>query len=610
MDLEKFIPKLIFWCSRVKVAEVSELAILLMVMTWTVWVSATCGIGIGVVRLVGRGSKIGLRAQSLMAIWSGAFCLVFLTVFLNFVVPMSGTVGYVVSIVWVGSGTLLLVKQVIRMRGSFFGILLRASRQANFFTIVSVGLACLSAFASAWFAVAEPMDYDAGLYRMGLINYAADFPVIPGLANLHDRFGFGSALGPMSALLSNGVWEESNFRVISGFFIMLLLLDMVVRIAVPRRRTAGDFLIVLGWGFVAWMILSDSGRWVPSPGQDLIALITGVAALALFLDYVDPMSRSPWQASTALLAAGVSAAIRPLAGVLVLSVVVGVLAAGRVAPAAQARSVSLKAGAGALTAVLVLGLVMAARDVMISGWVLFPLSLFPANVDWLASDPRSTSLGITWWGRAPGVPIDAAEVSGWFGPWVNGFLVSREMQFVRVLVVFVLITFLWKAGRTAWRHVWRPVLLVTLAIAAPLGIWFVTAPDPRFGWTPLFAVMAAPLALLLAHGAYPRYVYRAVFLMVLALGCFLEWRAQRFEQRGNEFQPQILYVLGQQVQVMLGPPNQVVTIPGLLGDGTPVVFPRNGENCYTEFPLCLLPGTGSNVESRGTSIADGFRIRR
>ena len=63
------------------------------------------------------------------------------------------------------------------------------------------------------------------------------------------------------------------------------------------------------------------------------------------------------------------------------------------------------------------------------------------------------------------------------------------------------------------------------------------------------------------------------------------------------------------ISLQLAPPPTPSAIPGELGDGTSVVYPAVGGNCYDIFPLCLIPGSGTNVRSRGDRIADGFAVQ-
>ncbi len=585
------------------------MAVFLILVTWVVWACATWGIGLALASRLVPNSRLNLRAHAQLGVWVGLFVLVTLTVSLNFFVPLAGVFGQWVALGWIALGIALLARWLYSHRLPLVMALQRALTIRNFIPLTIVGLLAASALLAAWFAAAEPMDYDAGLYRMGIINYAAEYRAIPGLANLHSRFGFSSALGPLSAFTENGIWENNGFRIVTGFVFSLLLLEVVLRILVPRKRTPGDFLIVLGWAFTVWVVLGDSGRWVPSPSQDLMALITALVAFVFLVDFVNPHTRHRWLASAALLTAAISASIRPLSWLLVLCLLLTIYLASiwlkpreRIGPDAYLYLLP------PLIAVFVLGVVMMVRDAIISGWLLFPLTAFPLPVDWRAVNPKADSLAITWWGRSPGVSIDQAQAQRWFSPWLDSFISGREMRFFVVAIAASLIPLLWLAGRRAWRRSWAPMAFALFPALVVSVAWFVTAPDIRFGWAGLIALAGIPIAFLLAEGAYPAWLCRAIFFIFVALGVASTWRAGQFEQRGNEPQPYSLNVAGREVSVLLGPPNVVYTVPGSLGDGTPVVYPRDGGNCYMVFPMCLLPGGGVNIEKRGDSITDGFRV--
>jgi len=580
----------------------------LLASTWLVWTAATLGIGLLLAPLILKPAPREVALLMRSALWLGLLSLVLVSLLLNFFLPLKGPIPQLAAFSWLIVGLTSLGWRCTRSATQ----LRVASTRLRHATSSTVGLLfallVVSFLLTAFFAAAEPMDYDAGLYRMGLINYATEYRVIPGLANLHDRFGFGSSLSALSAFLGSLVWDDNSYRVISGFFVTVFWTEVGLRIAVPRRRTSGDFLVILAWGFMFWLILSDSGRWIPSPAQDLLAFIAGVGAVGFLVDYLTKRHGHEWLAAVALAAAAVSGSVRPLGWILFFGILLVVIIKHGLRLSSlrnQWKSIrKLVPVAGLAVAVALAG---AIRDGLTSGWVLFPLSFFPLPVDWLAPEPNLTSASITWWGRAPGLSIQEAQSINWFEPWLSSFLQSREFNFVFAAAIVSLLPLLWSSGRNAWRRSWAPALLALLPVVLVGLAWFLTAPDVRFGWTPLFAVGAVPLSFVLAQGAYPRAIYKTIFFVVVAVGFLTEWRLGHFEQRGNRPEPFNIQVLGQDLRVMLGPPNEVVTVEGNLGDGTPVVYPLNGENCYMAFPLCLLPGTGGSVEMRGDSIQEGFR---
>jgi hypothetical protein len=585
------------------------MAVFLILLTWVTWFAATWGIGITLAPLLVSRLFEQFRARAQVGIWLGFLALVAFTVSLNFFIPMTGVAGQWAALGWIVVGVSLLVHWLFSERLRLRTTLQSALTFRNLVPLGILGLLSISAVAAAWFAAAEPMDYDAGLYRLGLINYAAEYRAIPGLANLHSRFGFNSALGPLAAFMENGFWADNGFRIVTGFVLLLLLIEVALRIFVPRKRTPGDFLIVLGWAFTVWVILDDSGRWISSPSQDLIALVTALVAFVFLVDFVNLSSRQPWFASAALLAAAVSAAIRPLSWLLVVCLLLTIyLASIWLKPRKQI-------GLGAhlyllptVMAVFVLGAVMMIRDAIISGWLLFPFTAFPLPLDWRTVNPKEDSLWITWYSRAPGLNIDEAKLQGWFEPWLNSFVFGREMRFFALAVVASLIPVLWVEGRRAWRQSWPAISMALFPALVVSVVWFVTAPDIRFGWAGLFALAGIPLAYLLAAQAYPHWLYQTAFFLFVVLGVTTNARDGHFEQRGREPSSYDLVILGREVSVFLGSPNSVRTVTGTLGDGTQILYPSDGENCYMVFPLCLLPGTGSGIEKRGESVTDGFRV--
>ena len=154
----------------------------------------------------------------------------------------------------------------------------------------------------------------------------------------------------------------------------------------------------------AWVpLLALSDYWVTSPSQDTAALILCVAAAAYLADAVGRRVAWAADAATACVAAISVSLIRPTLGAFTVGVILGsgVLAArrGRLRrPTVVVASVNVAVmGVAAVIATL-------ARDIILSGWLLFPLSTFPVPVDWRAPDPVLAS-GNSRLPPRPGEPV-------------------------------------------------------------------------------------------------------------------------------------------------------------------------------------------------------------
>lgn len=577
----------------------------LIASTWLVWILASLGNGLSLVRLTR--SKMGIRSELQFALWLGVLSLVAAALLLNLFIGNASRVAAVLMVLWLTAGSAALVFWAFNRRAVVVTALSRAIRISNWPSLLLGFVVLLAILVMANFAAAEPMDYDAGLYRMGVINYAAEYRVIPGLANLHDRFGFNSFLGPVAGWLGTGLWQQEGFRLISGLFVSALFVDVLLRIVVPRRKTPGDYFLTISAGFVCWVVLTDSGRWIPSPAVDVIALTLVAIVIGYLADFASSKGTWLWQIQIIILVSSLAAAIRPLAWILVPLVCVSILASFRkpMSNAIRSREVRVKIGFSLLISSALL-VAMLLRDVLLSGWLLFPISTLPIPVDWQTPDPTGTRLGITWYARA-GSNMAEAEQIGWFTEWISSFMRSQELKAWGLLLVAGIIPLLWQRGRQAWTASWYAMVIVAFPPAVLTVVWFVTAPDVRFNWGGLLGVSAVPLAFLLTRNAYPRWIVRAALIVLLVFGIVTNTRNGRLEPRGRPAEATIKQFLGRDVELRLGAPNQVVTIPGELADGTPVVYPAEGENCYMVFPLCLLPGGGSSVEMRGKMIEQGFR---
>lgn len=580
---------------------------LLILATWVLWIGAFAGLGLIALQPFAR--SIEMRDRVDAGLWLGlALTLLFATA-ASLVGPLGGTLGILVCSVVCVVGWAVLIVVVVRHGGPALRSFIGSLSVRRIPTLITVGLLGLALLLLVRFAAAAPMDADAGLYRLGAINYASSYGTVPGLANLHDRFGFNSSLWPFAATVGNGLWANQGFRLVGGLFVAVLLVGTALRLLVPRRKgpSSGDWFFVSGTAFTLAMILTDSGRWVPSPPQDLTILVLGVASTAFLLDFVQRSDRQ-WTGAMAVIMAAAAGSIRPLGWVL-LAVTVAIVAwltwwRRRGTERALAGTGAYLAAPVALCALLVGAMLI--RDAILSGWLLFPLSAFPVDVPWQAPNPKGLSEWVTSWGRAPNQPKDVVLASNeWFGPWFTEFRSSRPVYLELLMGIGLVIPLAWASGRRAWRRMlvnlpwaWGPTLAVGVA-------WFITAPDVRFGWVALVGLAGVPLALLLAFGAYPAFPLRIVGALILLLMVASNVLNSRLAPRGNPPEATTLTWGPISIDVALGPVPEAVTSPGELRDGTPITFGSNGW-CWNEFPLCVLEGGAQDVYRLGPSISDGF----
>ena len=582
----------------------------LLLGTWFIATATILGVGVLVpARWTGAD---GPRSHALTGMWVGLCLLLLVVLGLSLLIPLTSppAVAFLALSAMVGCAS--AARFGWTHRALIAGGLRRSWMPARWSSLVLVGLLAVGIVFAARFATAEPTDADLGLYRMNLVKYAEEFRVIPGLANLHERFGFNSSVWPGSAFLSNGVWAGQGFRVVTGLVLALLAATLMARILVPRARgaTPGDWFTAIGTVFVAGLVVRDAGRWIASPAQDVIFLIAAVVSTGFLVDAVSSRGRARWASSGALATAALCGTVRPLGWLLLAASAAVVLVARRLGPrdsTAPAGSAAPEAFAGAIG--LLLFAAMLVRDAVLTGWLLFPAAVLPLPVAWRVPDPTSLGEAITVYARAP----LQADVTGvltqwdWLSPWLASTRAAWETRTLAVLAIAAVLPLLWPRGRHEWRSAFGPMALAVLPSAIACVVWFITAPDLRFGWSALVGVIGVPLAFVVAGGAYAVTQFTAVGITAVVMSLVSVANSGMLTPRGGAPEPVAASIGPVPITLMLGPPRQIEPVPGTLGDGTPIIYPATSEQCWENFPLCLMTGRGKDVARLGDSIQDGFQ---
>lgn len=184
--------------------------------------------------------------------------------------------------------------------------------------------------------------YDDGLYHLGIARYAATYPAIPGLANLHERLGADDPSLLFGALLSHGPWSAGADHLVNGFLAGLLFVEVGLRFVPSAAQRVAPFTrrcaLLL---FLATIVITELGTspvtGTGAPSQlsslslDFAAFIfVAVGLLYLAESIEDSPALGPAVTSMAMLS--LAAVTRPLYWLTAL-----LAAAGLVVAAPEAR---------------------------------------------------------------------------------------------------------------------------------------------------------------------------------------------------------------------------------------------------------------------------------
>jgi hypothetical protein len=339
--------------------------------------------------------------------------------------------------------------------------------------------------------------HDMGLYHLGVIRWAQQHPIVPGLVNLHYRLAFNNASLLYVAALDHGWWRGWAFQISSG--VLVLMLGLTVAQGLVRWTVgSGPAITALVRSLLIMPIVDVATQhYFSSTITDIPAIALTIVAALGCLELVSARCQKDGLAFLSLCAV-CAAAVCVKFSTLVFCAFLGLLglfAWLRAADVAMRQRLGMT-GVGIVLVVLLLGPWMA-RGIILSGYPLYPSTIGAAPVDWHASEAAVDRVRIEtrdWAKWADRPPQDPSSL-GWLSTWLEIRILPPwylwEALTPALLVSVASLALLLRAwGEPAgfWRAGHAAMLLLPCAVA--LVFWWYAAPDPRFG-AQLFWFLAA-----------------------------------------------------------------------------------------------------------------------
>ena len=459
------------------------------------------------------------------------------------------------------------------------------------------------------------MHYDTGLYHAQSIRWIEEYGVVPGLANLHSRFGYNSAAFALCALFGGAGLTRYPMHCVPGFFALLCAVKCTKLLHLAdkkqRRVRLSDFLYV---GCIFY--LTAVFRELVSPASDYFAM--------LLLFFVSMSWAELWEREErgilpyALLAECLVYAVTvklSTAPVLLLALYPGIC---------LLREKKWKQITGYLALGVFIVFPYLVRNVLISGWLLYPftvLDVFP--VDWKLSKGYADS-------DASEIRVYAKEIydvlqkdqpfSVWFPHW---FKAQTVLDRLLVLAGWLCVpaglcmtpAAVWRCFQSSRREKrsddaeWLPGTkdipgaekfwyggYALLEMTALLGFffWQFGAPLVRYGY---FYVLFLPLVTV--GSLYVRYLSgkRGDYAFVILLVAFLGYRGYNLYHMIAEFWQAPYYVYQQDYGIWPASTYEV--------GGVTIYVPLDrGQIGYDKFPSSPVV---QSIELREGTLESGFR---
>jgi hypothetical protein len=502
------------------------LAMLLVGASWALAALSLCGVGLLVASLLDTG-PIGIF-RLLRAFWLGLAAVVALLQILHFFVPIGAwTMGVVMLVGAIGVG---------RNGRVILGLVRRSLREHP-------RLCLAAAVIVAWLAnraIGPGNAHDSGLYHYSAILWIQSYSIVPGLGNLSLPLALGNASFLFTALLDSGPWRFRGEHLANGLLLGAFFVQVLVHAGrlFDRARPTDPAPAVFHLLLTPLLVLLAVSKEISSPKTDLPAAMLVFVLCAAVLEVLRSKRANPALLSFVLVIA--AAAWCQKLSTAVIGGGMAALVAWRLADDLRTSPAMRKAlGVGLLMSALLV-VPWLGRNVITSGYPLFPAPWPAASVEWriprAAVDVQNDftreharaglpdfvadvfeRAGLDTLARWMARPEEVADSDAWVGRWLLSLPITSAIEVLMPIGLALLFGLLAMSNRpTANTGIGAAVWIVPALIAALL-FWFSTAPLPRFGYAVTWSLAAVVGALVFARH-WPQPSARVAARTILAIG--------------------------------------------------------------------------------------------
>jgi hypothetical protein len=485
--------------------------------------------------------------------------------------------------------TIFILKKPIPFQNSFFKNFTLSQKIGALFLIVCLILSLIQ-------AVQEPTNSDTGIYHAQTIHWIESYPVVPGLANLHERLGYDSSWLLLNAVFSFSFLGIQSFHLVSGFIFLAIILSFYQGIhqLLARKFLLSNF-IRLGFFLAAFFFLFDQ---VSSPGTDMPA--------TLFLWFILAESIALLENKTKLLDSK-EPVFLSLICVFALTIKLSTAPILLLPLFWMIYKISKKnfkqIGKFLLLSFIIL-IPYVVRNFILTGYPVFPG--FPLNIfrfDWALPVDRVREEGevIRWFAMLSSVPLEYFLTMSLKDQTINWFanLIPRYKAVILTIPIGVLFNFI-LCVFNKWRLFIREnasFILVLLVFLIGDLFWFFSAPSIRFGFGFLLGsifLILFPLILFLINQLRSLQGIAVWFILITFIGLALI--NFRTVIHFKDFSSIILFP--KEYPTWSSAPCEFYNFQ--------LLCQADYDSCwYSPFP-CAIRGN-MDVEMRGSDYHDGFR---
>lgn len=329
-------------------------------------------------------------------------------------------------------------------------------------------------------AMETPTMYDSGLYHFGSIRWLNEYPIVPGLGNLHWRLALNQSYFGFLALLNFAPYWEKGYAA-GGLFLLLLTAFTVTEFGLGQSKR---FRLIPNGILFSYLCLLSGQIANPLPDTGVVLFQMGIF---IFFYWILIKARD-------LNNACIHGLERLKIVTLFMCMTLVTIKLSSVGFAIAAAVITIGFNLKFLRDVvsksteqnffLIAGFIVLTH--ITRGYLLSGAPFFPSPFGGIWSLPWAVEYGVAInesqliyaWAKQPGIasPSELAPDFAWITAWVVRLPVM--LQFLMVLSTLLLfVAFIMRRSLIGVR---RAHLALSIPLVTGLIFWFLTAPDPRF----------------------------------------------------------------------------------------------------------------------------------
>lgn len=421
---------------------------------------------------------------------------------------------------------------------------------------------------------------DTDSYHIQIIKWIQTYGTVPGIGNLHIRYGVNSSWFQAIAMLTPTQIDVNHYLTLNGLlscWFCHYLLQKIFSKNHDSKKLAAFIILLLA--LAAWPMIRGNAA---TANYDFISACCIIILTTEAADAGKPTQLPEW-------------IVWPIFLCTVKVINIALLAI----PILTLIRHFTKRSAGTYTIVTTIFIApFIARNLLITGYPFFPLPLFgPTGYDYatpysLVKEWMDYTL---WFNRSGGNPelVKNLGFLQWFPAWITHMPWYDMILTILSLISWLMIIIRWKKIVKTFQP---PYWIMILALFLTLLSWFFSAPDPRF----IYGILIAGIIIYIMNiKKLPSHGCINIAAITLSIGIFIYTilRIAGNSDYRNWTRPHQLPV----------PTAREITIDGIQMQIPEKVLKNWNPRCY-DLQLPCLYTPNPYLHARGKSISDGFKM--